>query len=112
MLALLIFLITIGVLVQCTKLYGGTILRRHTNILLTPENLRSGHISLDEDCKVMLVETIPIGLDYPDSNIVHVNTTEVWLYLIKSAQKTIEIASMYWSMKREDVYPDDSAIEV
>ena len=29
--------------------------------------------------------------------------------LIASAQNTVEIASFYWSMNREDVYPSDTA---
>lgn len=49
---------------------------------------------------------------YPNENVVHNSTYQAWMELVTSAQHTIEIASLYWTMKRADVYPDDSAKEV
>lgn len=64
-----------------------------------------------DNCKISLVESIPIGLTYNNS-INHKSTYHTWMELIQSAQSTIEIAALYWTMKRQDVYPDDSAKEV
>lgn len=61
------------------------------------------------DCDISLVESIPINLTYPNNTIIHRSTYTTWLDLIASAQNTVEIASLYWTMNREDVYPDDSA---
>ena len=66
----------------------------------------------NDDCHISLVESIPIGLNYSNSSIIHQGTYQTWKELIESAHSTIEIGSYYWTMKREDVYPDDSAKEV
>jgi len=59
-------------------------------------------------CSVFLVESIPIGMNYSNSTTRHESIYDSWMDLIGMAQNTIEIASLYWTMKREDV-PDDSA---
>lgn len=63
-------------------------------------------------CKISLVESIPVGLVYDNNSVVHKSTYLTWMDLINSAESTIEIAALYWTMKREDVYPDDSAKDV
>ncbi|XP_015125176.1 phospholipase D3 isoform X2 [Diachasma alloeum] len=60
-------------------------------------------------CKISLVESIPVGLIYDNNSVVHKSTYLTWMDLINSAESTIEIAALYWTMNREDVYPDDSA---
>lgn len=61
------------------------------------------------ECDISLVESIPVNLTYPSDAVVHRSTYTTWLDLIASAQNSVEIASLYWTMNREDVYPDDSA---
>ncbi|XP_033212010.1 phospholipase D3-like isoform X2 [Belonocnema kinseyi] len=65
----------------------------------------------NDDCHISLVESIPIGLNYSNSSIIHPGTYQTWKELIESAQSTIEIGSFYWTLRREDVYPDASAKE-
>ncbi|XP_077255467.1 5'-3' exonuclease PLD3 isoform X2 [Temnothorax americanus] len=60
-------------------------------------------------CNISLVESIPVGLNYNNNTPQHETTYDSWMDLIGMAQDTIEIASLYWTMKREDVFPDDSA---
>ncbi|XP_012223859.1 5'-3' exonuclease PLD3-like [Linepithema humile] len=62
-------------------------------------------------CNIFLVETIPIGMNYSNNAAQHETIYDSWMNLIGMAQDTIEIASLYWTMKREDVFPDDSAKE-
>ncbi|CAL1688368.1 unnamed protein product [Lasius platythorax] len=64
-----------------------------------------------DHCNIFLVETIPIGLNYSNNTARHETIYDSWMDLIGMAQETIEIASLYWTMKREDVFPDDSAKE-
>ncbi|CAD6213375.1 GSCOCG00004039001-RA-CDS [Cotesia congregata] len=64
-----------------------------------------------DSCRISLVESIPIGVIYDNNSVVHRSTYSTWIELIQSAQYTIEIASLYWTMTRQDVYPDDSARE-
>lgn len=65
-----------------------------------------------DHCSIFLVETIPIGLNYSNNTARHKTIYDSWLDLIEMAQDTIEIASLYWTMKGEDVLPDNSAKEV
>lgn len=62
-------------------------------------------------CVVSLVETMPAGMNYSNNAPRHETTYDSWMDLIGMAQNTIEIASLYWTMKGEDVVPDDSAKE-
>lgn len=63
------------------------------------------------DCNISLVESIPLHLVYPNNSVIHRSTYTTWLDLISAARNTVEIASLYWTMNREDVFPDDSAKE-
>ena len=65
-----------------------------------------------DSCRISLVESIPIGLNYSKDAVIHTSTYLTWMDLVASAERSIEIASLYWTMKRQDVYPDDSAKEV
>lgn len=62
-----------------------------------------------EGCNLSFVETLPIGMNYINNTVFLDNTYDSWIKLISLARQKIEIASFYWTMKREDVYPDDSA---
>jgi len=62
-----------------------------------------------DHCNVFLVESIPVGMNYSNSTARHESIYDSWMDLIAMAQNTIEIASLYWTMKREDVFPDNSA---
>ncbi|XP_011638332.1 phospholipase D3-like isoform X1 [Pogonomyrmex barbatus] len=62
-----------------------------------------------DHCSISLVETIPVGLNYSNNTARHETIYESWIDLIEMAQDTIEIASLYWTMKGEDVVPDSSA---
>lgn len=63
-------------------------------------------------CNLSFVESLPVGLNYTDSNVLHESTYDSWVGLISLAREKIEIASMYWTLRREDVYPDESAKQV
>ncbi|CAB0029662.1 unnamed protein product [Trichogramma brassicae] len=75
---------------------------------LANESVMSQRMS---DCRLGLVESIPIGLAYPNGSAEHPTTFATWMDLIGMARNSVEIASLYWTMNREDIYPDDSAYE-
>lgn len=62
-------------------------------------------------CKLSLVESIPEGLIFNESVITHPSTYDTWAELISSSQKSIEIASLYWTLRQSEVYPDPSSIK-
>ncbi|XP_059484137.1 5'-3' exonuclease PLD3 isoform X2 [Neocloeon triangulifer] len=60
-------------------------------------------------CRASLVESIPEGLAYRPSEVIHSATYDTWQNLLQIAEKSIEIASLYWTLKGSDVYPYPSA---
>ncbi|XP_039290381.1 5'-3' exonuclease PLD3-like isoform X2 [Nilaparvata lugens] len=56
-------------------------------------------LSCQESCSFSIVESIPIGMDYPVGSTLHNSTFSVWQELIRDATKTIEIASFYWTLR-------------
>ena len=60
-------------------------------------------------CNFSFVETLPVGMNYTDDSVSLESTYDSWAKLISLAREKIEIASFYWTLRREDVYPDDSA---
>lgn len=61
--------------------------------------------------RLSLVESIPEGHMYPP-NATHLPTKNVWLDLIDEAQTSIEIASLYWTLRFNEDYHYNSSIEV
>ncbi|XP_050512587.1 5'-3' exonuclease PLD3-like isoform X2 [Diabrotica virgifera virgifera] len=60
-------------------------------------------------CGLSLVESIPEGLVYPNDSIIYPSTFDTWLDLINSANESIDIASLYWTLRQSEVYPDPSS---
>lgn len=59
----------------------------------------------EKQCTAYLVETIPEGMPFPE-DIFTADTYTAFLRLINSAEKSIDIASYYWSLQGLDVMPD------
>lgn len=64
-----------------------------------------------DHCSISLVETIPIGLNYNNNTARHETIHDSWMDLIGMAQESIEIASLYWTMKKDDVVPSDNSAQ-
>nr|XP_031839096.1 phospholipase D3-like isoform X2 [Nomia melanderi] len=62
-----------------------------------------------DGCDISFVESLPVGMNYTDDDPSLRSTYDAWLKLILLAREKIEIASFYWTLRREDVYPDDTA---
>ncbi|KAF7278284.1 hypothetical protein GWI33_008637 [Rhynchophorus ferrugineus] len=61
-------------------------------------------------CNLSLIESIPEGLIYNET-AVFPSTFDTWMDLIGSAQKSIEIASLYWTLRQSEVYPDPTSMK-
>ena len=53
-------------------------------------------------CNVTLVESIPENLTYPAGSPSHSSIFNGWMELLESAEKSIHIASSYWSLRAEE----------
>lgn len=56
-------------------------------------------------CHAHLSETIPVGLSYPNATT-HSSTVDEMIKLCLQAEKTLDIASYYWTLLSADVTPD------
>uniref|UniRef100_A0A0R3RQT0 Phospholipase D3 n=1 Tax=Elaeophora elaphi TaxID=1147741 RepID=A0A0R3RQT0_9BILA len=68
--------------------------------LLSSELLYSNN-SCPQNCEFHFVESIPENMTYPEQ-LNFPSTTEIWKRLISSAEKSIDIASFYWSLLAEN----------
>lgn len=62
-----------------------------------------------DTCRVKLVESIPEGLVYPPDSPNFPSTFDAWSELLSLANKTLDIASFYWSLRSGDVYNHSSS---
>ena len=60
-----------------------------------------------DTCKVELVESIPDGLVF-NSTVNHTSTYSAWSKLISLAEKEIQLAWMYWTLRGQDFWSDPS----
>ena len=62
---------------------------------------------------ISLVESIPENLTYGPGSVIYNSTFSAWKDLIESAQNTIYISSMYWTLRNTETKTDvPSAAEV
>lgn len=60
-------------------------------------------------CSIQLVESIPEGLTYPAGSASFMSTFDAWQNLLSLANKTIDIASFYWTLRSADVFNHSSS---
>lgn len=60
-----------------------------------------------DSCEFTFVESIPEGVTFPPDSPSHPATHQVWLDLIFGAEKSIDIASFYWTLRDRDVPPGE-----
>ncbi|XP_068441388.1 5'-3' exonuclease PLD3 [Clinocottus analis] len=57
--------------------------------------------SCSDPCKIVLVESIPEGLEF-NSSTTHPTIFQAWLNLMGEARSSVDIASFYWTLTNED----------
>lgn len=57
--------------------------------------------SCTDPCKIVLVESIPEGLEF-NSSTTHPSIFQAWLNLMSEARSSIDIASFYWTLTNKD----------
>lgn len=60
-------------------------------------------------CRLDIVESIPTNLSYSEG-IKSTPTHKAWTDLINSAQKSIRIASFYWTLRDKRGYPTSNEV--
>ncbi|GFX22076.1 5'-3' exonuclease PLD3 [Trichonephila clavipes] len=58
-------------------------------------------------CVITLVESIPENLTFAEGEPTHTSVFESWSQLISLAERSIDIATFYSTLKGQDIQPDD-----
>lgn len=58
--------------------------------------------------RIVLVESIPIGMDYGTNSTFGVPLYKAWKDLISVATQQIDVASFYWSLTGQDINVNSS----
>lgn len=59
-------------------------------------------------CVATLLESIPENLTFAEGSPTHVSVFESWSQLISLAERSIDIAAFYFTLKGQDVQPNDT----
>ncbi|XP_074534772.1 5'-3' exonuclease PLD3 [Halichoeres trimaculatus] len=57
--------------------------------------------SCSDSCNIVLVESIPEGLEF-NSSTTHPSIFQAWVNLMAEARSSVDIASFYWTLTNED----------
>lgn len=61
------------------------------------------------NCTVTLVESIPEDVTFPNGSIVNPSIYSGWMDLLEIAEREIDIASFYWTMRGSDTNTTDAS---
>ncbi|XP_009321446.1 PREDICTED: phospholipase D3 [Pygoscelis adeliae] len=53
-------------------------------------------------CRIVLVESIPEGMNFSDGSVPNPSTFSTWMKLLGTVTHSLDIASFYWTMTNED----------
>ena len=76
-------------------------------LLFSDQFRTSSDNKCSDTCNIQLVESIPEGLMF-NSSIKSLRTHDAWSWLIEAAENSIENAALYWSLRGEDIWEDES----
>ncbi|KAJ8414594.1 hypothetical protein AAFF_G00037960 [Aldrovandia affinis] len=71
--------------------------------LLLPPRLHTHNPVCSDSCRLVLVESIPEGLDF-NSSTINPSIYQAWLNLIGEAQSSLDISSFYWTLTNKDTH--------
>uniref|UniRef100_UPI00398E97ED 5'-3' exonuclease PLD3-like n=1 Tax=Pristiophorus japonicus TaxID=55135 RepID=UPI00398E97ED len=60
-----------------------------------------------DQCSLTLVESIPVGLLYPDTAPRHASIYQGWMDLLSQANETVQIAAFYFTLRGSDLKQED-----
>ncbi|XP_075692202.1 5'-3' exonuclease PLD3 [Rhinoderma darwinii] len=68
------------------------------------ENLANQDNSCSDPCNIVLVESIPEGLQYPPNSTINPSIFQSWMNLLSQAKSSVDIASFYWTLNNNDTH--------
>ncbi|KAJ7303847.1 hypothetical protein JRQ81_011355 [Phrynocephalus forsythii] len=60
-----------------------------------------------DPCRSTLVESIPEGMTFDDNDTLLPSTFAAWSQLLREAQRSLDIASFYWTLRNEDTHTQE-----
>ncbi|KAG8550820.1 hypothetical protein GDO81_019608 [Engystomops pustulosus] len=65
--------------------------------------------SCSDPCSLVLVESIPEGLEYSSNATINPSVYQSWKRLLSQAQSSVDIASFYWTLTNKDTHTNHSS---
>ncbi|KAI1893349.1 hypothetical protein AGOR_G00122800 [Albula goreensis] len=79
--------------------------------LLLPRPLHTHSDVCTDPCRLVLLESIPEGLDF-NSSTTNPSIYQAWLNLIGEAQSSLDIASFYWTLTNKDTHTHEPTADL
>lgn len=57
-----------------------------------------------DPCNIVLVESIPEGLEYASNTTINPSIFDTWMNLLSQAKSSVDIASFYWTLTNNDTH--------
>ncbi|XP_018420566.1 PREDICTED: phospholipase D3 [Nanorana parkeri] len=73
-----------------------------TSSTMETETTTNQEQKCNDVCNMVLVESIPEGLVYPENSTSNPSVFETWLNLLSEAKSSVDIASFYWTLTNND----------
>ncbi|CAI9557573.1 unnamed protein product [Staurois parvus] len=73
-----------------------------TNSTMEMETMTNQDQGSSDACNMVLVESIPEGLVYPENSTSNPSVFQTWLNLLNEAKSSVDIASFYWTLTNND----------
>ncbi|XP_040262193.1 5'-3' exonuclease PLD3 [Bufo bufo] len=68
------------------------------------ENLVKQDNSCNDSCSIVLVESMPEGLEYAPNSTFNPSVFDSWMNLLSQAKSSVDIASFYWTLTNNDTH--------
>nr|XP_054748597.1 5'-3' exonuclease PLD3-like [Lytechinus pictus] len=80
-------------------------------IITNPQGVSPKPVPCTDPCTVILAESMPLNLTFPDGSPRFQSTFAIWKELLATAEETIDISSYYWTLRGKDIFNDTSDFE-
>eukprot|EP00057_Strongylocentrotus_purpuratus_P033927 XP_793309.3 PREDICTED: phospholipase D3 isoform X1 [Strongylocentrotus purpuratus] len=80
-------------------------------VIANPPVVNPAPVPCDDPCVVILAESMPLNLTFPDGSPRFQSTYAIWKELLATAKETIDISSYYWTLRGKDIFNDTSDFE-
>ncbi|XP_072287901.1 5'-3' exonuclease PLD3 [Pyxicephalus adspersus] len=82
-----------------------------TSSTMETETINSQDQRCNDPCNMVLVESIPEGMVYPENTTSNPSVFQTWMTLLNEAKSSVDIASFYWTLTNNDTHTHHPSAE-